>query len=296
MRKLATLIIIISFFLFGCVTVNNQQNDKPDEDTFVAVEREISLPDIIPINISLIATSNPNYEELSIGLRSSEINLFQMDQEDLISGNIWDSKGSKIFINLIEKNPFNLQFTSNKKNILRQNISPKTHGPINFIQLNIGYGEIYYRDKDGFISPKSDYLPNGSLEGNTVYFVDESALDKPYYVTRTEFGDAKNPSGFILDREIPSYVKSLVNSVKNDPFEGGGALFIPFKPIDNDWCGNTYELNITLDLNSLFKSDLILNDHIGGTPLDLSISLNELDGSEALQDLPIGQWKTLTIE
>lgn len=286
MKKLIVYIFVSLLLLLGCETTRyeNDNSNKNSYDDYQKISRTI------PIYITLSASKDTENQVNSIRLRSSEINLYQINHEDLLSGVFSDGSGSEIFLDMQENHPYNLQFTSGKKMIMMQSISPLTNAPINLIQFNIGYGQFWYFTEDEEIEPESEYLPNGDLQGNSIYFIDKQALQEPFYVTRIEFGDSKEDTGLVLDRTIPDYISRVMESVKRDPFEGGGALFIPFDPIQTDWIDEAYELLISIDLEYILKSSSALNEHIAGTPLDISISFREVNDDTIDTDIHEGEW------
>jgi len=265
------------------------EKEENELNSEILVYKDLSVD--VPLYVTLSTIGNTGYSKFKLSFRSSEINFYQIQQQELFDGNFSDSSESKIFFNLYETRGKNIEFHQSDDLTLRQNIQPKTDAPINLIQLNIGYGDInYYTDGEPF-ETSNTFLPEGGLEGSNIYFIDRSVLATPFYITRTEFGDSKEDSGVIFDREIPEYMQKVMNSLKQDPFEGGGgALFIPIDPITTNWSGDAYEFKLTLNLETLFNNGNVLNDQVSGTPFDFQITFLEIEMDKYTFDLPPGQW------
>lgn len=164
-------------------------------------------------------------------------------------------------------------------------------------RLDIGGGGFAYTINGLPISASSPVLGAGSLNANSIVFVDRSVLDDVVYVDRVEAADILNDY-FDNQRMDGTYnygtdTDFIVAFVKDNTaiwtgtgltgsdeafMDVNGALFVPFDPLDlrNREGVSTITISITLDMDEVFESEsggiYILSEIADGTPFAFDVT------------------------
>jgi len=159
-------------------------------------------------------------------------------------------------------------------------------------RMDIGSGEISFTMNGSVMKVESGLLGNGSLNANSIIFIDRDFLNSIVYISRydadtiyDDYFDNNQFDGtydygadtqFVLEFMIEN---TGMGSIDKTYMDVDGALFVPFDPVDFTGKSEAHKVKIKLewDLDTVFtaESDGIytLNDAAGGTPYNFDVSI-----------------------
>lgn len=165
-------------------------------------------------------------------------------------------------------------------------------------RMDIGGGNINFTMNGSVMNVTSNTLGSGSLNANSIIFIDDSVLSETVYVSRNDSSailndyfdnntldgtyDYGSNTNFILDFVVENTATWLSGNLtgKDDAYmDVDGALFVPFEPVDFTSNSNANKVKIKLewDLDSIFTSGsggtYTLKETAGGTPYDFNVTI-----------------------
>jgi hypothetical protein len=165
-------------------------------------------------------------------------------------------------------------------------------------RMDIGNGSMNFTMNGSVMNVTSARLGNGSLNANSIVFIDRSVLNNIVYISGNDLGTILNDyfdndaldgvydygadSDFILDFVVENTATWSGGNLtgKDDSYmDVSGALFVPFDPVDFSGKSNAKKVKIKLewDLDTIFTAEsggnYTLNDTADGTPFNFDVSI-----------------------
>jgi hypothetical protein len=165
-------------------------------------------------------------------------------------------------------------------------------------RMDIGSGNINFTMNGSTMDVSNSTLGDGSLNANSIVFIDRNYLTSVVYVPRTDSSAILNDyfdngelngsydygadTAFILDFVVENTATWIDSSLtgKDDAYmDVDGALFVPFDPVDFTGKNDAKMVKISLewDLNSIFTAEsggsYTLADTADGTPFNFDVSI-----------------------
>lgn len=292
MKKIIPTIALIATFFSGC------------DSNLLTGDLSIESRDagVISSNLSRSITAPEN---LKISFRSSDIEFWASGGNftNLMSTLYGSRPGANISVSIeLSDSADNIVFKPGQVEVSSYTMPTfDTSRIYDVARMDIGGGQINYTKSGSNIDIYSPTLGNGSLNANSIVFINRSELNNVVYISRVTAGiiieDAMDGSISSTDYDFGSDTDFIVNFVADntadwingnltgtdDAFmDVDGALFVPFDPIEfSDLTKNGgVKLSLEWDLNNVFESvnpetgTYTLNSSADGTPYNFNVTID----------------------
>jgi hypothetical protein len=165
-------------------------------------------------------------------------------------------------------------------------------------RMDIGGGNINFTMNGSVMNVTSTTLGSGSLNANSIVFIDRDFLQNVVYINSNDSSAILNDyfdnnilddsydfgadTNFILDfvvENTATWINDNLTGNDNAYMDVDGALFVPFEPVDFTGKSNANKVKIKLDwdLDTVFTAEdsgtYTLNDSADGTPFNFDVSI-----------------------
>jgi len=298
MKKHVLFVLIGVLFFFAACDNGTlpADNDAPLEDPAFSLE-SADLGATTQLSSSMRAVSAPN--GLKISFRSSDIEFWATggDFTDLrsLKYDEWDGEvpGANLSTEIgLSDSEDNVVFMPNMVK-LSDYVMPVFDKSLVYdvARMDIGNGTINFTMDGNVLNVSSPTLATGSIDANSIVFIDRAVLNNVVYVSRPEAeiiisdyldGGLNGTYAFGVDTDfILDFIiaNAGMGAIDDTYMDIDGAMFVPFDPVDFTGKSNANKVKIKLewDLDTIFTAGsagtYTLKETAVGTPYDFSVSI-----------------------
>lgn len=294
MKKIFTLFFITVLLVFvGCDT---NTVSGVDDSVFSLESSDSGATDYMASSMRAIAAPGG----LKVSFRSSDIEFWATggDFTDLRSKKYEDwygvVEGANVSTEIgLSDSEDNVVFMPNKVKLSEYDMPDFDRSLVyDVARMDIGSGNINFTMNGSVMDVTSPTLGNGSLNANSIVFIDRDVLQNVVYISRddanTILSDYQGDSTFDNTYDYGADTQFILNFIVNNTGMGmiddtymdvDGALFVPFDPVD--FTGNSQadkvKIKLEWDLDTVFTAEsggtYTLSDVAGGTPFNFNVSI-----------------------
>lgn len=230
---------------------------------------------------------------MKISFRSSDIEFWSTDDFDNLQSQAFNHGDGNLSTSLrLSDTEDNVIFMPNTVKISDYDMPEFESKTYNVARMDIGGGNINFTMNGSPMNVSSSTLFGGSLNANSIVFIDEAVLSETVYVDRATATDIIQDAvdGVSGTYGVPTVIAEFVANnagywndgtyvaIDETVMDVDGALFVPFTPVDlrND-NAKKVRIKIDWDLDTVFESvngdEYVLSDVADGTPYNFDVTV-----------------------